>query len=548
MAYAVPAWLLQRLQAGGQLGPIRAPAAQMGAYGTNALGPVGSAQLPVAAAGGQPALGAAPHYSELLAPYSQRALPAGTTANQTFAMGPAQPPGAPIEMPGIPTAGALPMPYSQTALPAGSNATRTFAMPAGGSQGPIEMGAGLDVPATPTSYTPPTPRIGTGSTGVGDVNWNAVGADLNNNLTGAAASDLGAAGGTGLGGRIAQMAGNTSARVGNFAEPLGLTKTGLLNEVKAPFAAIGEANGLGPSLGAGVKAVAGRAGQALMFDAVPNVAAQALVAATGTKNTPGGQAALHAGATVGKGAGIGAMVAGPPGAVVGALAGGLAELGGAVGELQSANSYDDNVDKFESMIKTLPAKQRIALSDYAYSLHQAANGDPDIANKGLMQVAGIAQKVQQGKLKVAIDPSNGSLVNKASLDQANAAGGGGIGPNTQRRLQIQAAAARMMAPLANDIRQQGQAFGASIGAIPGVPPALAQYDAAQRQQYGNQTADAVMGSAYAQPLINDINSQIQQQQNLMAQINAARTAASGSGSSTDFAAIAKQLGLSKKKP
>lgn len=505
MAYHIPPWLLQQLEASGQTGPISAPASAMGAYGSNALGPAGYASLPPRLSA-PAALGAAPHYSELLAPYTQRALPAARTA--------------------------IPMPAST---------------PTAASSAPIAM---------PQSQ----------GTGMGVSDWGRVGADLNGNLTAAPTQNLGAvprglpglssadaealysggprgfaaqaggavgdleaagAGGTGLGGRLAGMAGNARSAV--------LGEQGL----GAYKAALGE----GGLAGAG-KLALGRGVGGLMISTGANLAAP-LVGAGVDKLVPGtGSSAGDAVKSMGQGAGLGFAVAGAPGAVAGEALGGLVAVGNELGNLSNANSYDDLTNQFTKVTSKLPDDARKALGQRAYAGFQAFEGDNDKRMADLRKVAVMARKVQQGKL--VYDPSSNSLLTKsqAASVRTDAAGGPGeIGPKARTRLAIQTAAARMMQPLANQVQQQGQAFGATIGAIPGVPPELAAYDAAQRQYYGNTTAAALTGAAYAQPLINDINSAVQQEQNYLAQINAAKTSGSGS---TDFAALAKQLGIKAK--
>jgi hypothetical protein len=398
--------------------------------------------------------------------------------------------------------------------------------------------------------------------GMSVADWQKVGADLNANLAGApqptlsgglapadiealysggprgfqgaapgasalpgAAADLEAAGGTGLGARLAGMAGNAKGAV------LG---EGGLGAYRGALAEGGLAGAGKLALGRGL------GGMAISTGA--NLAAP-LVGAGVDKLVPGtGSSAGDAVKSMGQGAGLGFALAGGPGAVAGEAVGGLVAVGNELGNLSNANSYDDLTNQFTKITSKLPDDARKALGQRAYAGFQAFEGDNDKRMADLQKVAMMARKVKQGKL--VYDPESNSLLTKKQANQASGASdAGSIGPNTQRRLAIQAAAARMMQPLANQVQQQGQAFGATIGAIPGVPPELAAYDAAQRNYYGNTTAAALTGAAYAQPLINDINASIQQQQNYLAQINAAKTSGSGT---TDFAALAKQLGIKAK--
>lgn len=324
-----------------------------------------------------------------------------------------------------------------------------------------------------------------------------------------AAPGVGAEGATSLAARLRGMA-------GAGAENFGLTPSGLLDSAKAPFLAEG--------LGGTLKALAGRVGGGIGVDTAFQTAAP-VVGALANRVVPGtGGAASSAMGDMGTGAGLGFTVAGPPGAVVGTLAGGAKALGDSVSDFENIGSYKDLQEKYSNIVWNLPENVRKKFAAQAIAQHN----NPKLSlEQHIQKLAGITAKAAAWK------PSKSS-----------SSGGSGnlIDPATARRLQIQNAMAAAINPIADRIQAQGPAFAGAVTNIPGVPTSLGQYDADQRNFYAGTTANALRGAAYAQPLIDDINSAVAQQQQYLQQINAAQT--SGNSNISDLLASS---GIKKKK-
>lgn len=257
----------------------------------------------------------------------------------------------------------------------------------------------------------------------------------------------------------------------------------------------------------------------------------------------------------GTGVGIGSIF-GAPGMVVGGVVGGsVGALSGPVQDAQWASHYDDEASKTAKYARTLTDKDAVDIRTkfgHATQAIQAGNNNKFAKVTGLagydvstMQGRALALQALNHSMSIAAQhPNHWRDQLQAAQDAADGSGGGTASKAKKTAVQIQMGQA--MAQYAKNSIAQGDAQSAALQQMAADPNMAAiapiiNADAAGRAASGRQMADAYTTASYGDLQSQQAKSQQSYINQLEQQLQATRTAAQGSGSSSSLADQVKNL-------